>query len=89
MQILDNIAIDADREKGRLYFDGCMKFFNGLQTIMDMLTDRVQELGAIAMYYQNIAQIWGIILLLIVMLISPMLVVLARNAIFSMQVNMS
>ena len=35
----------------------------------------------------NISQIWGILLLLVVMIISPLLVILAKNAISSIQVR--
>lgn len=51
-----------------------------------MLTKQIKQLGEDTMFDSLLAQVWGISLLILVLLISPMLVVLARNAISTLQV---
>ena len=41
VQILENVAIDADLAKGRRYFEGSVKFMRTLQEVLDMLIDSV------------------------------------------------
>jgi len=83
---LGNVQIDSDHSKGILYFDGCSKFTASLTRVLDMLTDRIKELGEEDLYYSMMAQIWGCCLLVLVLLISPMLVILAKNAISTIQI---
>ncbi len=45
------------------------------------------QLGEDDLYKSLLAQIWGCFILLLVMLISPLLVILARNAIATIQVT--
>lgn len=52
-----------------------------------MLTDKVKELSEKDLTSANISQIWGIALLIFVMILSPILVILAKNAIQSIQVK--
>ena len=85
-QILGNVKIERDHEKGRLYYEGCTKFVSSLTRVLDMLTVRVRKIGEDDLYDSMMAQIWGIFLLFIVLLISPLLVVLARNAISTIQI---
>ena len=51
------------------------------------LRRRFQEFSERDLRGANISQIWGILLLLVVMIISPLLVILAKNAISSIQVT--
>ena len=87
VQILANVEIDKDDAKGRRYFEGSMKFQGTLTKVLDMLTDRVSFLALEELSDANTAQIWGILLLIFVMILSPILVILAKNAISSIQVN--
>lgn len=57
-----------------------------LTEVLDMLTLKVREAAAVELYQTNVSQIWGITLLLVVMVISPVLVILAKNAISAIQV---
>ena len=41
VQILENVAIDADLAKGRRYFEGSVKFMRTLQEVLDMLIESV------------------------------------------------
>lgn len=58
-----------------------------LTKVLDLLTNRVKHLAEEDITDANISQIWGILLLLFVMIISPILVILAKNAISSIQVS--
>ena len=66
-----------------------MKFMGTLNAILDKLTDRVKYLAEEAIYNANYTQIYGLLLLGFVMILSPILVILAKNAITSIQVNYS
>ena len=63
-----------------------MKFQGTLTAILDMLVKRVKMLAEEDISGANISQIWGIALLIFVMILSPILVILAKNAISSIQV---
>ena len=54
-----------------------------------MLTDRIKTFGKEELYDSMLAQIWGGFLLVIVLLISPLLVILAKNAISTIQVHIN
>ena len=41
VQILENVAIEADIQKGRRYFEGSVKFMKTLNEVLDMLIDEV------------------------------------------------
>ena len=85
-QILANVKIDRDHEKGRLYFEGCNKFVKSLTVVLDMITRRVKLIGEEDLYDSLLAQVWGVFLLFVVLAISPLLVILARNAISTIQI---
>ena len=85
-QILGNVQIDQDNTKGRKYFEGSLKFQATLTVILKKLVRRTKMLAADDISGANISQIWGIILLIFVMILSPILVILAKNAISSIQV---
>ena len=85
-QILNNVEISSDNKKARKYFEGSMKFMNTLNVVLDRLTGRVRILAEEAIYNANFTQIYGIVLLGFVMILSPILVILAKNAITSIQV---
>lgn len=57
-----------------------------LTKVLDMLTKRVKFLAEEGISDANMSQIWGILLLFFVMILSPILVILAKNAISSIQV---
>ena len=86
-QILGNVEIKANDEKGRKYFDGSMKFMGTLTSILDMLINRVKRLAVEDINDANVSQMWGILLLLLVMGLSPILMIMAKNAISSIQVR--
>ena len=60
---------------------------NTLNVVLDKLTSRVKVLALEAIYNANFTQIYGIVLLGFVMILSPILVILAKNAITSIQVR--
>ena len=70
---------------GRRYFEGSLKFQATLTKILNMLTRRVRRLAEDDIYGANISQMWGIGLLIFVMMLSPVLIILAKNAITSIQ----
>ena len=41
VQILENVEIKADVEKGRRYFEGSVKFMKTLNEVLDMLIETV------------------------------------------------
>ena len=41
VQILENIEIESDSEKGKNYFEGSVKFMKTLNEVLDMLIDTV------------------------------------------------
>jgi len=59
---------------------------NTLTQVLNMLTDKVKDLSEKELTSANTSQIWGIALLVFVMILSPILVILAKNAIQSIQV---
>ena len=81
------IEIDSDNRKARKYFEGSVKFQTTLVAILDSLTNRVRSLAAQDIYNANTAQIYGILLLTFVMILSPILIILAKNGITSIQVK--
>ncbi|XP_059091667.1 soluble guanylate cyclase gcy-37-like [Tigriopus californicus] len=85
-EILSNEESDEDHERGQLYFEGCTKFTDSLIRILNMTTDQIKDIREQALYDTLLAQVWGIFLLIVVLAISPVLVVLAKNAIFTIQV---
>ena len=85
-EILANLVTDIDDKKGRRYFEGSLKFQATLTDILDMLIERVKFLAHDEIGSANISQIWGVILLIFVMVLSPILVILAKNAISSIQI---
>ena len=84
-----SIEIDSDNRKARKYFEGSVKFQTTLVAILDSLTNRVRSLAAQDIYNANTAQIYGILLLTFVMILSPILIILAKNGITSIQVKIS
>ena len=70
---------------GRKYFEGSLKFQATLTTILNMLTRRVKRMAEDDIYGANVSQMWGIGLLIFVMMLSPVLIILAKNAITSIQ----
>ena len=85
-EILDNLISEADNKKGRKYFEGSLKFQATLNQILNKLIDRVKWLAQDEIASANISQIWGVGLLIFVMILSPILVILAKNAISSIQI---
>ena len=68
---------------GRIYFEGSLKFQDKLTRVLNMLTNRISLMGQRDLYKANVSQMWGIVLLLFVMFLSPTLIVLAKNSISS------
>ena len=80
------MEIASDNKKAQRYFEGSMKFMKTLNVVLDKLTGRVRILAEEAIYNANFTQIYGVVLLGFVMILSPILVILAKNAITSIQV---
>ena len=85
-EILANVVSEIDDQKGRRYFEGSLKFQATLNRILEMCLSRVRLLAEDDINGANISQMWGVVLLLFVMILSPCLVILAKNAINSIQV---
>ena len=60
-----------------------------LTKVLNMLTDRVKQLAMDDINKANVSQIWGLMLLFLVMVLSPVLIIMAKNAISSIQVKFS
>lgn len=86
IQILENIEVKADDEKGREYFQGSVTFMKTLNEVLDKLIVSVIELAAERLHKSFIAQVWGVSTLCIVLIICPLLGILSKNAIKSIQV---
>jgi hypothetical protein len=84
---LGNVEIALDDNKGQIYFEGSMNFMGMLTNVLNMLTVRVKHLAIEELSDANVSQIWGVALLLFVMILSPILVILSKNAISSIQVS--
>ena len=48
VQILENVAIEADLEKGKAYFEGSVKFMKTLNEVLDMLIGEVSNTNPIS-----------------------------------------
>ena len=83
--ILANKLMDIDDKAGRRYFEGSLKFQATLTSVLDMLTNRISLMAQEDIYGANVSQMWGIVLLVFVMFLSPILIILAKNAISSIQ----
>ena len=81
------MEVSGDDKRARRYYDGCTKFMTSLTKILEALTDRVSYLAVKDYRAANASQIYGIALLIFVMMISPALLVLAKNGITSIQVR--
>ena len=64
-------------------------FMESLRQVLEALTNRVFILAAQDLQNAYISQVYGIFLLCFVMVLSPILIVLARNGITSIQVRKS
>jgi hypothetical protein len=84
---LGNVEIALDDNKGQIYFEGSMNFMGMLTNVLNMLTVRVKHLAIEELSDAIVSQIWGVALLLFVMILSPILVILSKNAISSIQVS--
>ena len=85
-QILANIERSGDDKRARRYYEGSVTFMESLRKILEALTNRVFRLAAQDLRNAYISQGYGIFLLCFVMVLSPILIVLARNGITSIQV---
>ena len=74
-----------DDKAGRRYFEGSLKFQATLTSVLNMLTQRISLMAQQDIYGANVSQMWGIALLLFVMFLSPILIILAKNSISSIQ----
>jgi len=86
VQILENVQIDSDDAKGRKYFEGSVKFMKTLNEVLNMLIFSVKQLAADRLHESFIAQVWGVSTLCVVLIICPLLAVLSKNAIGSIQI---
>ena len=85
-QILANVERTGDDKRARRYYEGSVMFMESLRQVLEALTNRVFILAAQDLQNAYISQVYGIFLLCFVMVLSPILIVLARNGITSIQV---
>ena len=83
--ILANKLMIIDDKAGRRYFEGSLKFQATLTSVLNMLTKRISLMTEKDIYGADVSQMWGIVLLIFVMLLSPILIILAKNSISSIQ----
>ena len=81
------MEVAGNTKNARRYYEGSVKFMNSLVQVLEALTSRVSQLALEDHYNANISQIYGVCLLTFVMVLSPILLVLARNGITSIQVS--
>ena len=81
------MEVSGDERKARRYYEGCTKFMTSLTKILEALTNRVSFLAVQDLRSANTSQIYAIFLLVFVMMLSPVLIVLAKNGITSIQVR--
>ena len=84
-EILANKLTIINDKNGRRYFEGSLKFQSTLTNVLNMLTRRISLMTELDIYGADVSQMWGIVLLLFVMLLSPILIILAKNSISSIQ----
>ena len=80
-----NEITEIDDKQGRIYFEGSLAFQATLNSILATLVRRVRRLAAEDISGANTRQIWGVILLIFIMALSPILIKLSSNAISSIQ----
>ena len=85
-QILANVERSGDNKRARRYYEGSVTFMDSLRKVLEALTLRVGRLAEQDVRNANISQAYGIVLLCFVMILSPILLVLAKNGITSIQV---
>ena len=85
--LLINDPITPDHEQGVKYFSECRKFTFSAMRLLDMLRVKIRQVRNQEVYSVKLANVWGIFILIIILLISPLLVFLARNVINTFQVT--
>ena len=85
-QILANVERSGDNKRARRYYEGSVTFMDSLRKVLEALTLRVGRLAEQDVRNANISQAYGIVLLCFIMVLSPILLVLAKNGITSIQV---
>ena len=75
---MGNLLTDVDIKQGRKYFEGSLKFQATLTNILNMITNRVEFLAEDDIGGAMVYQAWGIALLIFVMILSPVLIILAK-----------
>lgn len=85
--ILKNNPIPPDHQKGVKYFWECQKFTLAAKRLLDVLRVKIRLIRNIEVYHVKLANAWGIFILILILLIIPFLVFMARNVIWTFQVN--
>ena len=85
-QILANVERSGDNKRARRYYEGSVIFMDSLRKVLEALTFRVGRLAVQDVHNANVSQAYGIVLLCFIMVLSPILLVLAKNGITSIQV---
>ena len=77
--------MEADYKKGIIFFAECRKFISEALDLLDTLRDMIQAERHGQLYSLKLANIWSIVILTLILLISPLLGFLARNVISTFQ----
>ncbi|TRY67940.1 hypothetical protein TCAL_03769 [Tigriopus californicus] len=83
--ILKNNPIPPDHEKGVKYFTECQKFTFAATKLLDELGLKIRLSRNVEVYHVKLANAWGICILILIFLIIPFLVFMARNVIWTFQ----
>ena len=77
-EITDNLNAEPDMEAGRAYYEGITNYTASSAQILDMLTKRIKIIGAANLAESKVAQILGIFLLVVIIIVSALLVIITR-----------
>ena len=83
--ILANAEIQGDYKKGLKYFEECRTFIRKTLKVMDVLRQKIAAARDTQLYAIKLGNMWGIFILIIILLISPLLLLLAKNVISTFQ----
>lgn len=67
------------------YFWECQKFTLAAKRLLDVLRVKIRLIRNIEVYHVKLANAWGIFILILILLIIPFLVFMARNVIWTFQ----
>ena len=77
--ITDNVNAEPDMEAGRTHYEAITNYTSSSAQILEMLTKRIKIIGAANLAESKVAQILGIFLLIVIIIVSALLVIITRQ----------